>query len=258
MTDENDKLSFLDQPRDDNGKFASRSEQPAPVEAPAPPVSAAPEPVAPPVVEPVAPVQVPPGYIPTAALLDEREKRQKYERELEDFKRKYEEATRKPPEPMDPLADPEGFERQLNERLGKAEWDAITRISLGFAVKAHGADTVKAAEDWVREQASTRPGFVDEIRQSTDPYDFVVRAHKRHMAMSKIGDEDPDSWAAKWAEQNGYVKAGQANLAAASGQTPSPTIAAPPRPSLASAPSAGNNSPKVPMGPGAAFDGLFK
>jgi hypothetical protein len=208
-------------------------------------------------VEPVAPVQVPPGYIPTAALLDEREKRQKYERELEDFKRKYEEATRKPLEPMDPLADPEGFERQLNERLGKAEWDAITRISLGFAVKAHGAETVKAAEDWVREQASTRPGFVDEIRQSTDPYDFVVRAHKRHMAMSKLGDEDPDSWAAKWAEANGYVKAGQAT-SAAGGQAPSPTIAAPPRPSLASAPSAGNNSPKVPMGPGAAFEGLFK
>jgi hypothetical protein len=75
--------------------------------------------------------------------------------------------------------------------------------------------------------------------------------------MSKIGDEDPETWAEKWAQANGYVKA--ATPQAAAGTTaPSPQSAPLPRPSLASAPSAASTPSTVPQGPGAAFDAVFR
>lgn len=258
-----DKLAFLDQPRDDAGRFASKdNSQPAPeAEAPAaPPASPEPPPQAPAqqATEPTPsqPSAPPPGYIPIAAVLDEREKRQKFEREFEEYKRKYEEATRKPPEPVDPITDPEAFNRSIEERLARARWDAITSVSYASANRVHGADKVKAAEEWLASELQQNPALYQQIQRQPDPYDFVVQQHQRTLRLSKIGDEDPEAWAMKWAEANGYVKASapQAPVAGA----PIPQTAPLPRPSLASAPSAASKAPQVPTGPGAAFEAVFK
>jgi hypothetical protein len=262
-----DKLAFLDQPRDDAGRFASKSEdsQPAPMTS-EPPVSEPPA-VTQPVQEALtpeptlsqpssAPVQPQPGYIPIAAVLDEREKRQKFERELEEYKRKYEEATRKPPQPLDPLADPEAFERQLNERIERVRWDAITNASLVAATRHHGAEKVKAAEEWLQQELQSNPAIWQAIQRQPDPYDFVVSQHQRTLRLQKIGDEDPEAWAQKWAEANGYTKTSQQQPSAGGASpSPQPTL---PRPSLASAPSAGGRTPNIPTGPGSAFDAVFK
>jgi len=257
---EDDKLSFL---RDDKGRFASNVEdqQPAPEAPPAspPPPQEAPAPATAPTqpdhasVQPGAP---PPGYIPIAAVLDEREKRQKFERELEDYRRKYEEATKQPPAPLDPIADPEAFEAALQNRIQQVEWNAITTVSLASARRIHGEDKVQAAEQWVAQELQRNPHFFQAIRRQPDPYDFVVRQHQRSLQLSKIGDDDPEAWAQKWAEANGYVKA---PAAAAPGiSAPSPQFAPIPKASIASAPSAGGKSPHVPTGPGAAFEAVFK
>ena len=260
---EDDKLSFLDQPRDETGRFASKQDsQPvaeAPPPAPEPPAETqpalTPEPA--PSQPASAPVQPPPGYIPMAAVLDEREKRQKYERELEDMRRKYEEATRKPPQPLDPIADPEAFERSLNERIERVRWDAITNASLVAATRHHGPEKVKAAEEWLQSELQSNPALWQTIQRQPDPYDFVVSQHQRTLRLQKIGDEDPESWAQKWAEANGYIKAGttQPQSAGVVGHPPNPTL---PRPSLASAPSAGGKTSTVPVGPGEAFNAVFK
>lgn len=270
MTDDNE-LPFLDQPRDDNGRFASKNEPPA-VETisppPAPSIPPATEPaVAPPEqpaqttsVEPSTVKATPPdGYIPIAAVLDEREKRQELKRELEEFKRKYAEREQQPQTPPpDPIVDPEGFQRALDERIAQTQWDATTRISLRFAVQQHGAEAVKAAEDWVAEQVQSNPAFINAIRQQPDPYDFVVRQHKRHVALSKFGDDDPDAYARKWAEANGYVLANPQQQPVASVGAPSPQSTPLPRPSIASAPSASSGTPKIPTGGGVAFDEVFR
>lgn len=261
MTEE--KLSFLDQPRDETGRFASKQDsQPvddSPPPAPEPPAAEQPAPIPEPAPsQPAsAPVQPPPGYIPMAAVLDEREKRQKYERELEDLRRKYEEATRKPPQPLDPIADPEAFERSLNERIERVRWDAITNASLVAATRHHGAEKVKAAEEWLQSELQSNPALWQTIQRQPDPYDFVVSQHQRTLRLQKIGDEDPESWAQKWAEANGYIKAGtqQPQSAGVVGHPPNPTL---PRPSLASAPSAGGKTSTVPVGPGEAFNAVFK
>lgn len=271
MTDE-DKLSFLDQPRDDNGRFASKADtQPAPEPMATETPPASPEPPAAPEAQPVEVTpeassgqpsggnQPPPGYIPMAALLDERDKRQKYERELEQYRKQLEEARKAPPPaPIDPITDPEGFEASINQRLEKARWDAITSVSHQMANRHHGAEKVKAAEEWLAGELQTNPHLWQTIQRQVDPYDFVVQQHQRTLRLAKIGDDDPESWAAKWAEQNGYVKADQQHQAASGGATPSPTQTPLPKPSLATARSAGGTAPRVPMGPGSAFDGVFK
>ncbi len=261
-----DKLAFLDQPRDDAGRFASKSEdsQPAPMTS-EPPVSEPPAVTQPvqeaPTTEPTlsqpasAPVQPPAGYIPIAAVLDEREKRQKFERELEEYKRREAEAQRKPQQPLDPLADPEAFERQLNERIERVRWDAITNASLVAAVRHHGQEKVKAAEEWLQQELQNNPAIWQSIQRQPDPYDFVVTQHQRNLRIAKLGDEDPEAFAQKWAEANGYVKAGQAQPAGVAAPSPQPAL---PRPSLASAPSAGGKAPNVPVGPGEAFNAVFK
>src|SRR5262245_32651923 len=104
-----DKLSFLDQPRDDKGRFASSAE-PAAAEPQAPPPEhhqpppAAPEP---PTTDtsspaPAAPA-APPGYIPLAAALDDRDKRQAAERERDELRRWIEANAPKQQQMLDPL-----------------------------------------------------------------------------------------------------------------------------------------------------------
>lgn len=261
-----DKLAFLDQPRDDQGRFAPKDNEP-PVQdvAPEPPAPEQPapapeqaQPVQAPSVEPPAP-KAPEGYIPINAVLDEREKRQAAQRELDELKRKFAEAQRQPPQPApDPIADPEGFQRAIDERLAQTQWDATTRISLRFALQQHGEEAVKAAEEWVREQVQTNPAFVNSIRQQMDPYDFVVKQHKIALRNAKLGDEtDLDAAFEKWAAERGYQKASEQPVQSG-GASPSPTQTPLPKPSLATARSAGGTAPRVPMGPGAAFDGVFK
>lgn len=266
MIDE-DKLAFLDQPRDDQGRFASKTQEPpAQVEEPAPPAQEQPaEPVAEtPAVQsaepPAAKATPPEGYIPINAVLDEREKRQALQRELEEFKRKFAEREKQPPAPPpDPIADPEGFQRALDERLAQTQWDATTRISLRFALQSHGAEAVKAAEDWVAEQAQSNPAFIQTIRQQVDPYDFVVKQHKIALRNAKLGDEtDLDAAFEKWAAERGYQKLSEQQPVQSSAAAPSPQSTPLPKPSLATARSAGGTAPRVPMGPGAAFEGVFK
>ena len=158
---------------------------------------------------------------------------------------------------MDPIADPEAFERSLNERIERVRWDAITNASLVAATRHHGAEKVKAAEEWLQGELQLNPALWQTIQRQPDPYDFVVSQHQRTLRLQKIGDEDPESWAQKWAEANGYIKAGtqQPQSAGVAGPSPNPTL---PRPSLASAPSAGGKSPTVPVGPGEAFNAVFK
>ena len=279
MSDD-DKLSFL---RDDKGRFAPKEGEPAEPTSAAPesPEPAAPEtpeptpakaetpaPAAPPispsepppVSQPVPvtppPVQVPPGYVPLAAQLDEREKRQRLERDLEDYRRKYEEATKKPVE-LDPVTDPDGFRSHFERELARTRWDTITTMSRNWAMKNHGQAGVEAAEEAVKIEVQQNPGFFQQLQSQADPYDFAVRWHKRKQFTDAMGELAPDEWVKKRALEMGLIQPQTASPVAPAGAA-SPQPATPlPRPSLATAPAASGNTPKAPTGPGVAFDEVF-
>lgn len=257
-----DKLSFLN--RDEAGRFAPK--EPAPelpqLEAEKPPQSepapqAPPETVAPAAPPPPPKPEVPPGHVPLEALLDTREKAQRAQREAEEYKRKLEELTRKPSTPIDPIADPDGFYRSVEEQRAKDRQDTLFETSWLVAQQQHGEEAVKAAEEWLKDELQSNPGLYQTIARQRHPYDFVVKQHKRSLSVAKLGDDDPDTWFEKQAKERGYIKLEQQQQAL-DAAAPSPQRAAIPKPSLANAPSAGGNAPKIPVGQGVAFGRLFK
>lgn len=258
-----DKLAFLDRPRDEQGRFAPTNSEPAAptlptLESEKPLPQQEPAPQAQPTVDPAAPPQQaekPEWHI--AAVLDEREKRQKLQRELEEIKRKYEEKTAQPARVFDPIADPDGFTRSLEEQRAIDAQNQRLETSWLIAQMQHGEETVAAAEEWVKQELERNPGFFQLAVSQKHPFDFVVKQHKRSLEVAKLGEDDFATAAAKWAEANGYSKQQQQAIAEAAALSPQQRTPLP-KPSLANAPSAGGAAPKIPIGPGVAFDRVFK
>src|SRR5262245_51252603 len=59
-----------------------------------------------------------PGHVPLAAMLDEREKRQRIERDFEAFKKQHQQPPKPPPSPYD---DPDAYARHVDGRLAQLE-----------------------------------------------------------------------------------------------------------------------------------------
>lgn len=261
-----DPLDFLDEPKGSNAEPIPTPE-PAVVETPPPPQVATPDPQAAPQAPAAAPepASIPPGHVPLAVMLDDREKRQAAERERDEYKRKIDELSKKPSEPLDPLTDPEGYTKHFESQVAKAKEDVRFEVTHMFAVNKHGADVVKAAEAWLEEELKNGRIAFQQVSSQPDPYDFMVQQHKRHVGLQKIGSDDPETWAEKWAKEKGWqppqlvpetpgqVRAPNGQFVAAPPPQPTPL----PKPSLASAPAASGNTPKIPTGPGAAFDEVF-
>lgn len=255
MTD-NDKLSFLD--GNDGTETAAPAPEPAKVETP-PPAQELSQPSTvetPPAAEPSTP---PPGYIPLAAILDEREKRQAAERERDEFKRKVEEAAKQPEVAIDPITDTDAWVAKQNARIEKLEQDLTWKDAQRRAVRDFGADTVKAAFEALTTELQTNPAFYQTVERQSEPYEFVVKWHKRQQILAKMGDDDPDTYAEKLAKEKGWIipeRGSDGKFVAAS---PAPATPTPlPKPSLASAPAASGNAPKTPVGEGVAFGAVFK
>jgi hypothetical protein len=226
-------------------------EQAAPAEEPeapkgeqplAEPPQAEPEPSAPPAPEPEA------TRVPITAMLDEREKRQAAERELQELRRWKEQieaqARQSQQKPPDIYEDPEGFVRQTQATVQQALWNERLNMSEALARDKFGDETVETATRAFEHAVKSNPSIYAEMRQHPNPYSFVVNWHKRQSILSEIGT-DPD----KWREQE-RERIRQELLAQAS--QPSPKPAAPP-PSLSKAPARGNDA----IVPGNAFDSMF-
>lgn len=206
-----------EQPRDDKGKFAPKAEpEPAPE----------PEPAA----EPVAPE---PQHAPITALLDEREKRQAAERELQAIRQQIAQSQQQADVP-DPDMDPVGYAQFQEGRIQQVLLNQTLNTSERFARKEHGADTVEAAKAWSLQRFAADPFYQQQVLNDPDPYEKVVTDYKRDQLFSKVSDpSDFDAFLA-WKAAQGQLQQQQAAPAA----SPNPAPAIPPR-SLASAPSAG-------------------
>lgn len=224
------------QPRGPDGKFATKTQGEAAQAVEAQPL-ADPAGAAQPASEPP---KAPDGYVPVAALQAIRE-------ELNAFKRQQQPPPMPPP---DPYEDFEGYEahRQAQQTAERAEW------SRQLSEARHGAELVQQAQQWAFERFEADPNFAQAARSSRDPYGFAIAEFQRHQALSLLSD--PSNLAKFQAFlSGGAAPAPAAAPAVAPASLQSPT---PPR-SLASAPNAGGAKPgAVPVGPGAAFDAVFK
>lgn len=194
--------------------------------------------------------------IPITALLDEREKRQKAEREAEELRRWRAEMERQKEQPKAPdfYEDPEARMAYENQNIQTLLWNERLNMSEALSRDKHGDAAVDEARDAFMRAAQQNPSLQMELRAQANPYGFVVNWYKRQSVMSEIGN-DPDGWKAKQVETIKAELAEQIRaevMAELQGATP----AQKPRPpaSLSGQPAAGRGEP---MSRGSAFDAAF-
>lgn len=235
-----DKLDFL------NGETPEPVEQ---IEAEAPEIETpAPEQGEIEAAPPAAVETEKPGAIPISALLDERERRQKAEREAEELRqwRKQIEAQQNAKPAPDFFADPD--QRLAYERNQfQAQFTAMKLQQSRFlAERDFGADEVNAAYAYFDQNPHLSHQFLDH----PSPFHAAVEFYKRQRAVEEIGS-DPDAWKAK--QMDTIKEQLRAEIMAELHGTPSPKPRIPG--SLASAPAAGKAG--EPRARGSAFDAAF-
>lgn len=184
------------------------------------------------------------GFVPIAALLDERDKRQAADAEakrLREWREQQEAmARRQPPPSLDD--DPHGFHEHQAAQIQSALYDQKLAFSQRMAVVEHGKDAVEAAKDWYNTYAAQDPFFDRKVASSDDPYGVVIVEWKRQQLLSKVDPTDLDAFLAWKAQQAGQAPVVNPNAPAGAPIVAQPGAPKPPRPSMAAAPSAGSHA----------------
>lgn len=221
------------QPRDEQGRFAPLNPEP----------QTPPDGVTPPPANPATP---PAGHVPVTALQEERARRQALEAEIQ----RYQQAQMESGIP-DPYADPEGYNAFLQQQVQGAAMTVKLDLSEDMARAKHGDETVDRMLEWAKDRFASSRAYQQEVLRQRNPYEFAMQAYQAEERQKAFAGVEPSELAAfqQW-------RAAQNPLAGAP-PAASPTPVTPPPQSLAAAPSAGVAT-HVPIGPGVAFDGLFK
>lgn len=178
--------------RDDKGRFAAKQEKPA-------------EPAAAPTQAATAPAEKATGQdhrVPLRELLDEREKRQRYEaqtaqleRQIAQLSEQVRRATEKPAEKPDFYADPDAYLQQsiqpLRQQFDQQLGQVVEGFSKRMAVIEHGEEKVNSAFAELERQMQSGQSHEDyaKIMRSQHPFGELVSWHKRQETMSKIGGD---------------------------------------------------------------------
>lgn len=170
--------------------------------------------------------------VPFVALMDEREKRQAAQRELEEVRKKmaeYERNAQQPKEKPDFFENPEAVVQQH-----------VTAVKLQqskfLAEKEYGPDVVAEAYAYF----DKHPKESEALLNHPSPFHAAVEHYQRQQFLEQMGP-NPKAWIDAQVE---------AQLAERLAQTPTPKA---PPPSMAKAPSTGGER----ISPGSAFDETF-
>lgn len=171
------------------------------------------------------------GYVPIAAMMDERDKRKAIEAENRALR---EQQARPQAEVPDPFDNPGDYTAYMKQQLDGALQQQKVDMSWAFAVQQHGEEQANKAKDWALEKAQNDPGFAQmldvEFKRQPMPIDWIVQQHKRDALLSDIGDVSKlDDWFAREAAKRGYAQQSAAPLAAPVVAATKPAQALPPR-----------------------------
>jgi len=187
--------------RDDHGRFAPKVEaQPEVVTAPTETVEA----------------EHAEGNIPPAALAASRQKAREKEQEADQLRTQLAELrgqvdvltrqTRQVQQPAPKVEekpapeiweDPNGFVQAALSPVQQQLQRQAERISMRFAVKEYGKETVEAAYSALDKALEagdpSAKAEYQRIRASDDPYEGIVQWHRRQETLRTVGD-DPNAW----------------------------------------------------------------
>ena len=149
--------------------------------------------------EPKAKAPTDDGKVPIQALLEEREKRQQYERELKEFREQQDKAKKEAPKLPDYFENPDAYnaaiERMVQERVTGLEQKVNQQMSQAWlsmserAAKARYQDFDVMLEAFSKE-AQTNPVLAAQMMQSPDPGDYVYQTGRKLQALSSTPDLD--------------------------------------------------------------------
>lgn len=169
--------------RDDKGRFAPST--PAEPASPSPP---APE-----------PKQEGDHRVPLMELLNERERRQQFEREIAeerkartalerqiaDFQRKSE----PPPPAPDIFENPQGFIESLEQKMERRLHEQEANFSMKMAHRQYGKDFEAAYDRIMKVGQSGDSASVQRVISSSDPGEALMRWHREQVVMEKTGGD---------------------------------------------------------------------
>lgn len=172
--------------------------------------------------------------IPVTALLDEREKRQEWQRKAEEAEKRLQQYEQKSSTPAQPMSVEEQIEaRIINVKVGQSQF---------LAEKDFGKELIQETMEYFNEH----PGESWKFKDSLSPWHDAVAYYQKQKRRMEIGD-DPDA----------YIEAQvQARLAAMNDPQSAKTMGKPtaksnPPPSAAKAPGTKDTKPQN------GFDSLF-
>jgi hypothetical protein len=111
-------------------------------------------------------------------LKNERLQREALERQMA--------ALQQPAQVIDPVADPDGFSKSIDDKIARAKLETKVSISERLAMKNY-AD-YEEVRDTFMEIARDNPAIVREMYASDDPAEFAYAYAKEHKARQEIGD----------------------------------------------------------------------
>lgn len=131
--------------------------------------------------EPTAPKAEEEPRVPLKALEEERRKRKEYQRELESL--------RNAPKAADPVVDPEGYHKQIEEKFQYALLNGTLHMSEQVARAHYGDEAVNAAFAAFEEAQESNPGLRATILSSRHPYQSLIDWHKREQVLATVGTD---------------------------------------------------------------------
>lgn len=229
--------------RDEQGRFAAKTEE---QQAPAEPAQEAPKAQEPPkAVEPEKPA----GMVPQQALHAERQRARALEQQMNELRQMVERLQPKPanPEPQDPLAqfvaDPNSFLQQQVAPISQQLAETREMMMEMYALQNHGAEKVQAAKQAAEELRDAGdpylPVLIGRLKSAANPFDELVKWNTERSVLTKMGS-DPEAYINAEVERRLAERAQQQPAAAQPSQIP---------PSLAGARSA------APRQSGAVYEG---
>ncbi|MGL5737124.1 MAG: hypothetical protein ACRCYS_19870 [Beijerinckiaceae bacterium] len=124
------------------------------------------------------------------AVIDERQKRQKLESELEALKTQFQQLTQQPPAPPPSLwEDEQGWQQHMQQQV-LAQADQLSRINASEMAARTQHPDFQEAYDLFNQMAAQNPALVQQAMGDPHPWGRAYQIAKSYQAMQEIGAVD--------------------------------------------------------------------